>query len=458
MRRTATPLLLLAVIPACGGSQFGIDDVALDETGPAATTDASSEPGETSSSSADTTSSASGDGDDTSDDTSSTSSTSTTTTTTDPDPELCGDGKQDPGEQCDGGAAQACDQLGADYTWGEAACTATCTLDTSSCQTCAAPAIAPCDPESEDPFHAMELGCADLDGWGPANSVPLLARTFTSEDPDAYRVLRKYGSGLLGILPAWRPRAGERMLLIGNGRFAALDILDALLMPFGAAASGVANDNPDAEGTLPAPMRINMAGGSASNTPFVDCDGVGDCSQTLGYQWFASQFAGDIAYFDVRVEVPEGTRGYALDLALFTAHYPEYGDTFYNDMAIVWAESESYVGNIAYLMQDGAARPFSLPALDALGLMTHDGVDDPVLLGTGFDGLLGQQGGSTDWLTLHGPAAPGEALTLALAVFDLDDTSLDSALLVDNFRWRCEPCTLGGAIEAGGCGLRPASP
>jgi hypothetical protein len=58
---------------------------------------------------------------------------------------------------------------------------------------------------------------------------------------------------------------------------------------------------------------------------------------------------------------------------------------------------------------------------------------------------------------VHGPAVPGETLTLALAVFDLDDHALDSALLVDNFRWRCESCTLGAPANAGGCGLRPAA-
>lgn len=450
MRRNAPTTYLLAVISACGGSQSGTDPIVLDTGEPAST----GEP--PAGSTGDTTTATTGDA--STDDAASTDADDTSTSSDPTTPSLCGNGVLDDGEDCDGGAAQACDGLGADYTWGDAACTADCRFDTTTCQTCEAPEIVPCDPQSEDPFHAIELGCADLDGWSDINSVPLLSRTFASEDDTATRVLRQYGLHLLpGDVPAWAPRAGERMLLLGNGSFGLLDVLGVLLMPPGAAKGGTENANPEADGALPAPMVINMNAGSLSDTPFVDCDGAGDCSQTLRFQWLSSPHAGDIAYLDVEVKVPTGTRGYALDLALFTAHYPEYTATAYNDMAIVWSDSEAYTGNIAYLLVDGQPRPFSLPALDAVGLMSHDGAVDLTLLGTGFDGLLGQHGGATDWLTLHGPAVPGETLTLALAVFDLEDTSLDSALLVDNFRWRCEPCTLGGPIAAGGCGLRPAS-
>lgn len=463
MRRTAPSVFLLAAISGCGESQFKpIEEVEL--TGSDATTDAPPVDDSSSSSSGDAASSG--------DDTSSSPSTSSGDETTTGDPSdstaptnTCGDGEVDDGEDCDGGAPQLCSDLGSDYTWGEAKCSPGCTLDVSACQTCDAPTIAPCDAQSDDPFHAIELGCADMDGWGASNGVPLLSRTWASPDLDAYRVLRQFGSHKLpGDVPAWGPRAGERMLLISTGKLLGLDILDVLLMPPGAATSGSGNANPESEAVLPPPMRINMAGGSTTNDPFRDCDGVGDCSQTLAFQWLPSLQASDIAYLDLQIRVPAGTRGYALDLALFTTHYPEYSKSAYNDMAIVWTESEAYVGNIAYLLQDGLPRPLALPSLSATGLVSHSGLitnlvhDDPAMAGTGFDGVDGEEGGATDWLTLHGPAVPGEALTLAIAVLDLDDSFLDSALLIDNFRWRCESCTLGAPTAAGGCGLRPASP
>lgn len=452
VRWIASPsAFLLAAISACGGSQWpSPEEVDLD-TGEHASTGEPPDSGDAETAAEDDTTASSTGTPDPGD----TSASSDPGVSTGPS-SVCGDGVIDADEACDGGPAQPCDQLDAQYTWGEATC-ADCQLDTSACQTCQAPALVPCDPQSDDPFHAIELGCADLDGWSAANGVPLLTRNFMSADPDAYRVLRKFGSHMIGNDPAWAPQGGERMLLLGTGAFTSLDVLGTLLMPPGSAKAGHVNQNPEAEDALPPPMRINMAYGSATDTPFRDCDGVGDCSQTLGFQWLPAPYASDIAYLDVEVTVPPGTRGYALDVALFSAHFPEYGETAYNDMAILWTESEAYVGNIAYLLQDGLPRPFSLPALTAAGLMTHDGASDPTLLATGFDGVLGESGGATDWLTVVGPAVPGETLTLALAVFDLDDAVLDSALLVDNFRWRCETCSLGDPVVAGGCGLRPAA-
>lgn len=458
MRRNAPPAILLALATACGaGPTDGpLTDVALDDDG---SSDASTAPAGSSEASSD---SEAGSGDASADDTGHTSdadaTTDVTSSTATSSADTCGDGVVDAGEACDGHAS-ACTLLDPAFTWGDATCTANCTLDTATCQTCQAPALLPCDGQSDDVFHALELGCPDLEGWTDGNGVPILGRTFASPDPDAYRVVRRFGSHDLGDQPAWAPRAGERMLLIGTGRFGLLDLLGALLELPGAASLGFGNSNPEAdvEQELPDPIKIKMAKGSLTNKPFEACDGLGDCSQTLAFQWLPASMAGDIAYLDLTVVVPTGTRGYALDLALFSAHYPEYTDTTHNDMAILWSQSEAYVGNISHLIIDGVARPLSLQTAVMAGHLAHDGAYDAALLGTGYDGLLDDHGGATDWLTVHGPAVPGEQLTLALAVLDLDDDSLDSALLVDNFRWRCESCTLGAPADQGGCGLRPAS-
>ncbi|MBL9107044.1 MAG: hypothetical protein JNL82_39450 [Myxococcales bacterium] len=453
MRRNAPPAIVLAALAACGDASLHgpLTDVALDTGGDESSGPADSSDDDGSAGSSDDGSTGASTGDAAAD-------AGETAATTAP-PAVCGDGVVEGDEACDG-PARPCEALGAGYTWGDAPCAADCAYDLAACQTCEAPALVPCDGQSDAVLHALELGCPDLAGWTAGNGVPLLARTFASADQDAYRVLRRFGShDLDDDTPAWAPRAGERMLLLGTGKFGPLDIVDALLEVPGAASLGGSNANPEAPGgfELPAPVKIRMAKGSRSNTPFVDCDGVNDCSHTLNYQWQPASMAADIAYLDVTIAVPRGTRGYALDVALFTAHFPEYTHTTHNDMAIVWSQSEAYVGNIAHLVDGEKARPLSLPTMDEAGLMTHDGADDPALLGTGYDDLLGEHGAATDWLTLHGPAIPGERLTLALAVLDLDDENLDSALLVDNFRWRCEACTLGAPAEQAGCGLRPAS-
>ena len=53
-------------------------------------------------------------------------------------------------------------------------------------------------------------------------------------------------------------------------------------------------------------------------------------------------------------------------------------------------------------------------------------------------GMLGGgsiPGGSTSWLTTTAPVTPGEDVTLHFIIFDEGDHILDSAALIDNFRW-----------------------
>ena len=44
-------------------------------------------------------------------------------------------------------------------------------------------------------------------------------------------------------------------------------------------------------------------------------------------------------------------------------------------------------------------------------------------------------GGSTGWLSTTAPIQPGEDLTLRFVIFDEGDGALDSAVLLDNFKW-----------------------
>ena len=48
-------------------------------------------------------------------------------------------------------------------------------------------------------------------------------------------------------------------------------------------------------------------------------------------------------------------------------------------------------------------------------------------------------GGSTDWHHTTSPVEPGEEIKLTLSIFDTGDTILDSAVLIDNFRWSLAP-------------------
>ena len=68
-------------------------------------------------------------------------------------------------------------------------------------------------------------------------------------------------------------------------------------------------------------------------------------------------------------------------------------------------------------------------------------------MGTGYDrtdgfGGTDPQGGSTGWLTTTVPVTPGDKIKLRFIVFDEGDHILDSAAIIDNFKW------LTGVVDA----------
>lgn len=365
--------------------------------------------------------------------------------TTAPDP--CGNGIVEAGEDCDGEVDKSCTEVGVNYNGGTLSCTADCQFDTSTCERCEAPELKPCDAGNDDPFNALELDCDLIEGkgWDRKNSVSLSARRLDAIDPTSFRVYATYGDTKM-----WTPRAGERALILTTGSLPPV-LAGALKVPPGTMNPGVDNGNINYKGGIPVDYRINPNEGGAS--PFVDCDGVGDCSNTLINQWDPTMGAIDVFYAEFETVVPAGTHGYELDLAFFTAHYPVYKDNKeYNDVFLLWSQSELYVGNITYLHDGDNFQPMSLPSLVSANLIAYDGAEDPELLGTGFHGK-DYPGGATPWLTVAGPAKPGESLTIAVAAFDAHEHWFDSAMILDNFRWRCEGCELD--LD---CGLRLQQP
>lgn len=433
MRTIRTALLLCLPCGAC----------ALNE--PASTSDINLDTGsETTVVSGDT--SSTGDtstGSSSSADTSSSSGPPDSSTTA---PDLCGNGLLDGDEECDGARDEPCSTV-MDFNGGTLGCNADCTYDYSGCERCEAPTLVPCDAGNDDPFQALELDCDLIEGkeWNRDNSVSLSARRLDATDPTSFRVYASYGDTKM-----WTPRAGERALILTTGSFPPVQG-GVLKAPPGGMNPGVDNGNINYKGGIPVDYRINPNEGGKS--PFVDCDGVGDCSNTLINQWDPTMGAIDVFYAEFETVVPVGTHGYELDLAFFTAHYPVYKDNKeYNDVFLLWSQSELYVGNITYLHDGDNFQPMSLPALVAADLIAFDGGYDPELLGTGFHGK-DVQGGATPWLTVAGPAKPGESLTIAVAAFDAHDYLFDSAMILDNFRWSCEGCKLD--LD---CGLRLQQP
>ncbi len=302
----------------------------------------------------------------------------------------------------------------------------------------------PCDHDNPDPFNAIGLGCSD----DPAKAVTIEDAMVKALDSTSFRVARRFGTAQDPndlALPAWGPREGERMLVLGTGKFPSVDKKDGSLSEKdGEDSQG--NGNPDDQTQLPGVIEYQVGSNNGlGGMPFVDCDGLHDCSDTIQPQWelAPNNVAYDVFYMAFDLDAPAGTPGFALDFAFFSEEWPFYVDTVFNDMLVVWSTSESYTGNIAYI--DG--EPLTATTLDAY---MHHQPGDKALAGTGFPG--DDEGAATDWMTLRGSAVPGEHFTVAIAIFDMGDPLWDSVALVDHFRWECEGCV---PSASGDCGVTP---
>lgn len=305
-----------------------------------------------------------------------------------------------------------------------------------------------CDADA-DPFHAIGLDCG-----GDDQATPILAPTITG-DAVTLAVGSRYGSD---ANQQWVPKEGSKLLVLTTGT---LDVVaDRIEVPLGRtyAADG---DNPNGDGDLPAPIEPSsgMAPGPCA-VPYVGCDLVGDCSDSLPPVWDAAGgVARDLAWMRFDVAVPAGTFGWRVDLAWFSAEYPEAHAEVGSDAFVWWQTSERFTGNAATI--DGAA----MTVAGVGATIASDGFvgNAPELAGTGYESVevaacetpwvdytAGDcpNGGSTPWMTLFGPAHPGETMTMVVAVYDGGDADIDTAVLLDNWRWDCDGCTPGS-----GCGV-----
>jgi len=316
---------------------------------------------------------------------------------------------------------------------------------------CQAPGMQPpCDAGTNDIFKAIGLNCSN----DKSQAIPIKNPVIKAPDTSSYRVTTHYGTAKDPQNPAlyaWGPKEGERLLVIGTGVFPALQPDGGLTEPDSFFGENVddANGNPDNLSDLPEIMTYKKGSNNGQGgTPFMNCDGVKDCSDTLDAQWniIPNNDANDAFYMSFDLETPLGTHGYLLDFAYFSQEWPTYVDAAFNDMFVVWSTSESFTGNVTFI--DG--QPLTVTALDPYMTVLPG---DPLLAGTGFpDTLFDTEGAGTGWFTAKGSAVPGETFTVAIAIFDLGDNALDTIGLVDKFRWDCEGC-IPSEVES--CGVEP---
>jgi hypothetical protein len=204
------------------------------------------------------------------------------------------------------------------------------------------------------------------------------------------------------------------------------------------------NGNQD-NGGLPLPLSAEYGSNNGmGGTPFMNCDGVNDCSDSLYEHWYGNGWdnPNDKLWMQMDLTVPADTEGYIFDFAYFSSEWPEYIGQQYNDLFIAWSTSESYTGNITFVND----APLTITSLDEAGAFQYTN-NAPQLAGTGFEGHAG-----TGWFVARGSATPLETFQLTFFIADMADSILATGVLLDNFRWECVGCI---PSDVNSCGIQP---
>ncbi|WAS98749.1 choice-of-anchor L domain-containing protein [Nannocystis punicea] len=472
-----TGLGLLVLLGACGDSVDSGITATADETstsngtseGSATTTQGSNSNSETNSSPTTTAGSESD-----------SEGQTTTTTTTGPTTEAETEGATsttDPGTSTDPGTTTEDDSTttqGVDTTTTTDGTTTTTTgdettgndtNDTGDEECPLAQMHVPCDADSNDVLHAIGLNCTSLGGqWvNNQNAVTVANSVFQAAPPmqgqQAWQVAKSFGTYIDPNTnqPFWGSREGDKVLLISSGLLPPPNGQGAVIVPDGDVFNDVAVGGQWDSDSMPPPM--TAVNGSPDPMGFTNCDGTNDCSNTIAAQWaLGGGDAEDKMWFGFEVTSPAiangqtaDANGYTFDFAYFSAEFPEWVDTDYNDIFVVWQSSEDYTGNVTFIN----GQPLTVTALWPIEFQGECEFfdpncqgSDPHLQGTG----LVNEGGATGWYKATGGVKPGETFSLTFAIFDMGDSSYDTTAILDNWSWDCEGCVPN---EVDDCGIAP---
>lgn len=404
----------------------------------------------------------------------------TTTGSTGPDPDTGGSTQiiDDTGGESTAGEATGDDttagETGGESTAGETGGESSGGEETGDPLDC--PLVAqhvPCDLDSDDPMHAFGLNCTSLGGDFVDNVNAVTIANYDLQYPDpmfgkqTWQVARSYGSFIDPNTnqPFWSPREGDKLLMISSGLLPSADGQGAVIIDdcdvFNDSYVGpnFFDDPPFDDNIMPPPMSPNN--GSPDPMGYTNCDGVGDCSNTMSSQWdLGMENAEDKMWFGFELTAPAiangdmvDAKGYTFDFAYFSAEFPEFVDSQFNDIFIVWQDSEDYTGNVTFINE----QPLTVTALWPIDYQGECDFDndpncnleaDEHLLDTGHQGC----GGATGWYKATGGVKPGETFTLTFGVFDMGDSSYDTTALLDNWQWDCEGCVPNEVMS---CGVDP---
>lgn len=322
-------------------------------------------------------------------------------------PSECGNGVPEPGEECDDGndddPLDGCDM---------------CKIVIIECPGAPDDFFSCDDALTKDdplaPFRAIGLEC----GNNPNETFLISEESFSSNDSGAWQMATGFGS--------YSATEGESFLMLSTGVIAAPNNQGVVIEAPGSQVGNGANDNPDDNSFLPGYT-------------------VGDDeSGTLPPQWsLGGSDPNDKIWLAFKTPVYVGFEGFSIDVALLSSEWPAQHDTGLNDLLVIWAVTEEFIGNIA-VVDDQA---LTITSLNSHWTASDDpacpgdtdgpgySCDETQLVGTGFEGHAG-----TTWLRINRNVAWLQDLELFFYLSDMSDSSRATVVLLDRLRFACDPC------------------
>jgi hypothetical protein len=288
--------------------------------------------------------------------------------------------------------------------------------------------------------------------WGVISASLTLADGTGVPDPEGHSIRPKFGANVL-------PQGGVSLAILSTGGAAAKNDVNPIYHPWVSYAHTGTNTS-----GYPADF-LAANGGKLPNAP-----GCPDPSVTG---------ANDPEMLTLRVRVPTNAKSFKLSTNFYSAEFPEWTCSSFNDFFVVLLDS-TYMGdpanptdkNLAFYQPMGmtAKVPVGVNlAYGNTGLFTQcingatgcSGLPSNItsctgtqlLAGTGFDDANSGEcdgnslnGGATGWLVTSGNVTPGEIITLRIAIWDTSDHSWDSLAVIDGFQWSTDVSQPGTVI------------
>jgi len=144
----------------------------------------------------------------------------------------------------------------------------------------------------------------------------------------------------------------------------------------------------------------------------------------------------DYSELTLQLEVPANANAFSFDFNFMSAEFPEFVCTSFDDTFLAMLDSQAFTGNVSFDSQ-GNRVSINVGFFDVCDTSLDPAcTGDADLIGTGYEG---SEGGGTGWLTTTAPVVPNEKISLTFSIHDEGDHILDSAVIIDNFRWEIEP-------------------